>query len=176
MALTAKSKAFAQAVVDGMSNKDAAISAGYSEKTAMQQGSKLAKLPEVIAYIAKLKADKKLTSKDEKLTSSKPKPTANVQVVKVEKIESGPEQVHGQFVGRDEIAIGSHEDPLEYLKSVWMDEDQDKELRVACAKAALPYVHGKVADKGKKQTKAEEAQAAAKGGGKFGTLGSQLRS
>ena len=176
MALTAKSKAFAQAVVDGMSNKDAAISAGYSEKTAMQQGSKLAKQPEVIAYIAKLKADKKLTSKDEKLTSSKPKPTASVQVVKVEKIESGPEQAHGQFVGRDEIAIGAPEDPLEYLKSVWMDEGQDEELRVACAKAALPYVHGKVADKGKKQTKAEEAQAAAKGGGKFGTLNSQLPS
>ena len=176
MALTAKSKAFAQAVVDGMSNKDAAISAGYSEKTAMQQGSKLAKLPEVITYIAKLKSDKKLTSTNEKLTSAKEKPTSSVQVVKVEKIESGPEQVHGQFVGRDEIAIGSHEDPLEYLKSVWMDKEQDEELRVACAKAALPYVHGKVADKGKKQTKAEEAQAAAKGGGKFGTLGSQLRS
>lgn len=96
--------------------------------------------------------------------------------MKVEKIESGPEQVHGQFVGRDEIAIGAPEDPLEYLKSVWMDENQDKELRVACAKAALPYVHGKVADKGKKQTKAEDAQNAAKGGGKFGTLGSQLRS
>lgn len=169
MALTAKSKAFAQAVVDGMSNKDAAISAGYSEKTAMQQGSKLAKLPEVIAYIAKLKADKKLTSTDEKLTSSKPKPTASVQVVEVEKIESGPEQAHGQFVGRDEIAIGSIEDPLEYLKSVWIDELQDKELRVACAKAALPYVHGKVADKGKKQTKEEEARAAAKSGGKFAT-------
>lgn len=176
MALTAKSKAFAQAVVDGMSNKDAAISAGYSEKTAMQQGSKLAKLPEVIAYIAKLKADKKLTSTDEKLTSSKPKPTASVQVVKVEKIESGPEQAHGQFVGRDEIAIGSIEDPLEYLKSVWMDKGQDEELRVACAKAALPYVHGKVADKGKKETKTDEAKAAARGGGKFGTLGSQLRS
>lgn len=176
MALTAKSKAFAQAVVDGMSNKDAAISAGYSEKTAMQQGSKLAKLPEVIAYIAKLRADKKLTFKDEKLTSSKPKPSSNVQVVKVEKIESGPEQAHGQFVGRDEIAIGSIEDPLEYLKSVWMDKGQDEELRVACAKAALPYVHGKVADKGKKETKTEEARNAAKGGGKFGTLGSQLRS
>ena len=176
MALTAKSKAFAQAVVDGMSNKDAAISAGYSEKTAMQQGSKLAKLPEVITYIAKLKADKKLTSKDEKLTSSKPKPTANVQVVKVEKIESGPEQAHGQFVGRDEVAIGAPEDPLEYLKSVWMNESEDSKLRLDAAKAAMPYVHGKVADKGKKQTKAEEAQAAAKGGGKFGTLGSQLRS
>lgn len=169
MALTAKSKAFAQAVVDGMSNKDAAISAGYSEKTAMQQGSKLAKLPEVIAYIEKLTSAKKLTSQ-------KPKQNANVQVVKVEKIESGPEQVRGQFVGRDEIAIGSHEDPLEYLKSVWMDKRQDEELRVACAKAALPYVHGKVADKGKKETKTDEAKAAARAGGKFGTLGSQLRS
>ena len=46
MALTAKGKAFAQAVADGMSNKDAAISAGYSEKTAMQQGAKLSKNPE----------------------------------------------------------------------------------------------------------------------------------
>ena len=176
MALTAKGKAFAQAVADGMSNKDAAISAGYSEKTAMQQGAKLSKNPEIIAYIEKLTSAKKLTPKSKKLTSEKPNQNTAVQVVKVEKIESGSEQVHGQFVGRDEIAIGSHEDPLEYLKSVWMDKEQDEELRVACAKAALPYVHGKIADKGKKQTKAEEAQAAAKGGGKFGTLGSQLRS
>ena len=176
MALTAKSKAFAQAVVDGMSNKDAAISAGYSEKTAMQQGSKLAKLPEVIAYIEKLKADKKLTSTNEKLTSSKPKPSSNVQVVKVEKIESGPEQAHGQFVGRDEISRGAKDDPLEYLKLVWTDESEDPKLRLDAAKAAMPYIHGKVAEKGKKETKADEAKAAAKGGGKFGTLGSQLRS
>ena len=176
MALTAKGKAFAQAVADGMSNKDAAISAGYSEKTAMQQGAKLAKNPEIIAYIEKLTSAKKLTPKSKKLTSEKLKQGNQIQVLKVEKIESGPEQAQGQFVGRDEVAIGSHEDPLEYLKSVWMNEDQDKELRVACAKAALPYVHGKVADKGKKETKADEAKAAAKGGGKFGTLGSQLRS
>ena len=176
MALTAKSKAFAQAVVDGMSNKDAAVSAGYSKNTAMQQGSKLAKLPEVIAYIAKLRADKKLTSTNEKLTSSKPKPTSNVQVVKVEKIETGPEQAHCQFVGRDEIAIGAPEDPLEYLKSVWMDKKEDPKLRLDAAKAAMPYIHGKVADKGKKETKTDEAKAAAKAGGKFGTLGSQLRS
>ena len=176
MALTAKGKAFAQAIADGKSNKDAAISAGYSEKTAAQQGSKLSRTPEIIAYIEKLTAAKKLTPKSKKLTSEKPNQNTHVQIVKIEKIESGPEQAHGQFVGRDEIAIGAPEDPLEYLKSVWMDEEQDEELRVACAKAALPYVHGKVADKGKKQTKAEEAQNAAKGGGKFGTLGSQLRS
>jgi phage terminase small subunit len=104
------------------------------------------------------------------------KKESQVQVVKVEKIESEPEQAQGQFVGRDEIPIGSIQDPLEYLKSIWTDDKQDPELRASCAKAALPYVHGKVADKGKKQTKAEEAQAAAKGGGKFGTLSSQLPS
>ena len=167
--LTAKQQRFVDEYLIDLNATQAAIRAGYSEKTAMQQGAKLSKNPEIIAYIEKLTSAKKLTS--EKLEQSNP-----IQVVKVEKIESGPEQVHGQFVGRDEIAIGSHEDPLEYLKSVWMDKGQDEELRVACAKAALPYVHGKVADKGKKQTKAEEAQNAAKGGGKFGTLGSQLRS
>ena len=176
MALTAKGKAFAQAIADGKSNKDAAISAGYSEKTAAQQGSKLSRTPEIIAYIEKLTAAKKLTPKSKKLTSEKLKQGNQIQVVKVEKIESGPEQAQGQFVGRDEIPIGSIQDPLEYLKSIWTDDRQDPELRASCAKAALPYVHGKVADKGKKQTKAEEAQAAAKGGGKFGTLSSQLPS
>ena len=176
MALTAKSKAFAQAVVDGMSNKDAAISAGYSEKTAAQQGSKLSKNPEIIAYIEKLTSAKKLTPKSKKLTSEKPEQSNPIQVVKVEKIESGPEQVHGQFVGRDEISRGAKDDPLEYLKSVWTDEGEDPKLRLDAAKAAMPYIHGKVAEKGKKETKADEAKAAAKGGGKFGTLGSQLRS
>ena len=169
MALTAKSKAFAQAVADGMSNKDAAISAGYSEKTAAQQGSKLSKNPEIIAYIEKLTSAKKLTPKSKKLTSEKPEQSNPIQVVKVEKIESGPEQAHGEFVGRDEIPIGSHEDPLEYLKAVWMKEGEDPKLRLDAAKAALPYVHGKVADKGKKQTQEEQAHAAATGGGKFAT-------
>lgn len=73
MALTAKMKAFAQAVVDGLSNKDAAISAGYSEKSAKQQGSKLAKIPEVIAYIDQFKSVKKLTPTTQKLTPKKQK-------------------------------------------------------------------------------------------------------
>ena len=46
MALSEKMKKFAQAVVDGLSNKEAAISAGYAEKTASQAGSKLKKDPE----------------------------------------------------------------------------------------------------------------------------------
>lgn len=159
MALTAKMKAFAQAVVDGMSNKDAAISAGYSEKSAMQQGSKLAKIPEVIAYIEQFKSVKKLTSKSEKLTPEKPK---------VNSVDSGENDnpLDDENYAKD--------DPLQFLIDV-MNKSDDMFMRVNAAKAALPYVHGKVADKGKKESKAEEAKKATQGG-KFGTLGSQLRS
>lgn len=160
MALTPKMRKFAEAVAEGKSNKESAISAGYSTETASQQGSKLSKNPEIIEYIEKLKSGQKVKVE---------KPTV------VERIQQA-ERTSSEFIGRDEIAIGSKDDPLEYLKSVWTNECEEQELRLAAARAALPYVHGKVADKGKKLTKAEDAKAAAKAGGKFGTLGSQLRS
>ena len=159
MALTAKMKAFAQAVVDGLSNKDAAISAGYSEKSAMQQGSKLAKIPEVIAYVDQFKSVKKLTPKSEKLTSKKPK---------VNSVDSGE---NDNPLDEENYA---KDDPLQFLLDV-MNKSDDMFMRVNAAKAALPYVHGKVADKGKKETKAEEAKKAAQSG-KFGTLNNQLPS
>ena len=159
MALTAKMKAFAQAVVDGMSNKDAAISAGYPEKSAMQQGSKLSKNPEVIAYIDQYSAAKKLTSEKKKLTPEKPT---------VKPVDSGENS--NPF--EDDYA---KDDPLQFLIDVMNDKDNEMGLRLNAAKSALPYVHGKVADKGKKESKAEDAKKATQGG-KFGTLGSQLRS
>ncbi|MHA3050211.1 terminase small subunit [Acinetobacter sp. ANC 4639] len=55
MALTQKSKAFALSIAAGKSNREAAIDAGYSEKTASQKGSALAKDPEVIEYVEILK-------------------------------------------------------------------------------------------------------------------------
>lgn len=55
MALTQKSKAFALSIASGKSNREAAIDAGYSEKTASQKGSALAKDPEVIEYVERLK-------------------------------------------------------------------------------------------------------------------------
>ena len=53
MALTGKKKAFADAVLAGKSNKDAAVAAGYSEKTASAAGSRLVKDPDVKAYLDK---------------------------------------------------------------------------------------------------------------------------
>ena len=61
------------------------------------------------------------------------------------------------------------------MKSVWTDESEDPKLRLDAAKAAMPYIHGKVADKGKKETKADEAKKATQQG-KFGSLSSHLQS
>ena len=155
MALSEKMKKFAQAVVDGLSNKEAAISAGYAEKTASQAGSKLRKDPEIIVHIEKLKADKEGRS----LTSEKPK-------VKTANTYEDDNPLDDEDYAKD--------DPLQFLIDV-MNKSDDMFLRFNAAKAALPYVHGKVAEKGKKETKADEAKKATQGG-KFGTLGSQLRS
>ena len=159
MALTAKMKAFAQAVVDGMSKKDAAISAGYPEKSAMQQGSKLSKNPEIIAYIDQYSTAKKLTSQKQKLTPEKPK---------AKPVDSGEDE--NPF--DDDYA---KDDPLQFLIDVMNDTDNEMGLRLHAAKSALPYVHGKVAEKGKKETKADDAKKATQSG-KFGTLNNQLPS
>lgn len=170
MSLTAKMRKFAQAVVSGLSNKDSAITAGYAEKTAAQAGAKLAKNPDIISYIEKLKADKKLTSDTQKVKAEN-----FVEVVSVERIEPEVEQANGQFVGRDDIAIGGIDDPLEYLKTIWTNKEEDPDLRLKAAQAAMPYVHGKVGTKGKKETQKDEARDIAGGAGKFATRAARKR-
>lgn len=150
MALTAKKKAFAQAKHDGGNNKEAAIFAGYSPETASQAGSRMAKDADVISYLERLNNVKA----DVKGVKAEPRP-----VVTKKHIETAQ----------------NRPDPLKFLEEIWTDPVEDMKLRMDAAKAALPYFHGKVAEKGKKETKADEAKAAAKGG-KFGTLGSHLRS
>lgn len=154
MALTEKMKKFAHAIVDGATNKEAAISAGYAEKTASQQGSKLRNDSDIIVYIEKLKAEKEGRT----LTPSK-------------------SQVKPESSGEDENPFENNyakDDPLQFLIDV-MNNSDDMFLRFNAAKAALPYVHGKVAEKGKKETKEDAAKAATKSG-KFCTLNNQLPS
>ena len=174
MSLTAKMRKFAQAVVSGLSNKDSAITAGYAEKTAAQAGAKLAKNPDIISYIEKLKADKKLTSDSQKVKVEKEKVKAE-NFVEVVSVEPEVEQANGQFVGRDDIAIVGIDDPLEYLKTIWTNKEEDPDLRLKAAQAAMPYVHGKVGTKGKKETQKDEARDIAGGAGKFATRAARKR-
>ncbi|EPG5693079.1 terminase small subunit [Acinetobacter baumannii] len=160
MALTEKMEKFALAIVDGKTNKEAAISAGYAEKTASAAGARLARDPEIIVYIEMLKAQKEGRS----LTSDSPK-------VKPKDI---PENS-----GEDENPIEEFQfegdDPLDFLIKVMNFNGNKLPLRMQAAIAALPYKHGKVAEKGKKQTKAETAREGSKSG-KFATLDNQLMS
>ncbi|EHU1953769.1 terminase small subunit [Acinetobacter baumannii] len=160
MALTEKMEKFALAIVDGKTNKEAAISAGYAEKTASAAGARLAKDPEIIVYIEMLKAKKEGRS----LTSDSPKV----------KPKDTPENS-----GEDENPIEEFQfegdDPLDFLIKVMNFNGNKLPLRMQAAIAALPYKHGKVAEKGKKQTKAETAREGSKSG-KFATLDNQLMS
>lgn len=144
MALTAKKKAFAQAKHDGADNKEAAIFAGYSPETASQAGSRLAKDPDVVAHIERLKINTEVK------TDVKPDPKPIITKKDIE-------------------TAGSRADPLKFLEEIWTDPVEDMKLRMDAAKAALPYFHGKVAEKGKKESQADDAKAAATGGGKYAT-------
>ena len=54
--LTGQKRKFAQALMSGSSKAEAARKAGYSEKTARSQGSRLAKDPDIIAFLNKKRA------------------------------------------------------------------------------------------------------------------------
>lgn len=66
MSLTKKKKAFARAKVAGLSNRDAALKAGYSAGTASSAGSRLAKDEDVIAYLQKIETAAFKSESDEK--------------------------------------------------------------------------------------------------------------
>ena len=144
MALTAKKKAFAQAKHDGANNKEAAIFAGYSPESASQAGSRLAKDPDVIAHIERLKINTEVKAD----VKPDPKPI---------------------ITKKDIETAGSRADPLKFLEEIWTDPVEDMKMRMDAAKAALPYFHGKVAEKGKKESQVDDAKAAATGGGKYAT-------
>jgi len=146
--ITERKRLFAEAIVNGLMQREAAVFAGYAEKNADTQASRLMADPEVKTLINELRTKK---------NAAKP---VSQQVA----------AIHATSV-----VFGTDDDPIEYLKTVWKDENEDMKMRMDAAKAALPYFHGKVAEKGKKETKADEAKKATQGG-KFGTLGSQLRS
>ena len=149
MALTEKKKAFALAKRNGKDNKEAAILAGCPEKTASAAGARLAKDPDVIAYLERVE-----NATPEQVVKHEVKPLTTFTTI---------------------AASRNLSDPLEFLESVFSDPVEDMALRVRAAQAALPYVHGKVAEKGKKETKQEKAQEATKSG-KYATLENQLRS
>lgn len=138
MALTGKKRAFADAVLAGFSNKEAAIRAGFSEKTASAAGSRNVKDPDVKAY---LDAHRKNT-------------------------DGGTKSPPAKFAPLDDaIEIPPTADPVEFLTKVMNEPAADLRLRIDAAKAMLPFKHQKLGEGGKKDQKQDDAKKA--GAGKF---------
>lgn len=136
MALTGKKRAFADAVLAGFSNKEAAIRAGYSAATAAAAGSRLVKDKDVAAYLAERKA----APKDVPYVaapSSAPKPTFDIS------------------------AALMHSDPKAFLLAAMNDGELEPKLRIDAAKALMPFTHAKLGEGGKKDQKQEEAKKVA---------------
>ena len=133
MALTAKKKLFAEAVLRGKSNKDAAIEAGYSAATASPAGSRLIKDKDVAKYIAACR--KEMKSKEVPVDPA-PMPFDIARVL--------------QF-----------SDPKAFLLAAMNDPLKEDKLRIDAAKALMPFVHQKMGEGGKKNAKDEAAKKAA---------------
>lgn len=144
--LTAQKRKFALALISGMSKKDAAIKAGYSENSARSKGSQLAKDPEVIAFISR-KTKEKIEVDDVPTHGKK----VNTPAVKPEP-ETEPKTPR---------LDGEYDDPLEFLKYVMNNQAEDIDTRKDAAKAMLPYLHSKKGEGGKKDAKQAAAKAVA---------------
>lgn len=175
MALTSRKRAFIAALREGASNRDAAVAAGYSEKTASAAGSRLVKDKDVAAELAKLRAlglmppDVKADVKAKQASE----PSARAEPA-TEPAPSKGEHAAPEPAGFDLMQALLHRDPKDFLLSVMNDLESEPKLRVDAAKALMPFVHPRKGESGKKdqaQAKAEQAST-----GKFGTRRGPLRS
>lgn len=143
MALTGKKRLFADAVLAGSSNKEAAIVAGYSAATASPAGSRLVKDLEVAAYLAVHRSPAAPAPKDvtKPTTAKKPAPSDS---------DAGSDY---------EYTV----DPESFLTAAMNDPGLDVRMRIDSAKALMPYKHQKLGEGGKKDQKQDAAKTAAKG-------------
>lgn len=135
MALTGKKRLFADAVIAGKSNRDAAIAAGYSAKTASAAGSRLVKDPKVVECL----------KERNKGAKTAPSPAA------------APATSKPFNLG---LAL-QHDDPKAFLKAAMNDLELDPRQRIDAAKALMPFVHQKLGEGGKKDQQNEAAKKVA---------------
>jgi phage terminase small subunit len=146
MALTNKKRRFVESKAGGASNREAAEAAGYAAASASAAGSRLAKDPDVVAALEKLKAGQNVKGS-----------AAAAETV------DGP--IEGD--GEDLAELPNTDDPLVWLLAL-MNEPKAKIFdRRNAAQSALPYFHGKKSGMGKKEQKLEDA-AKVGGSGRFG--------
>ena len=150
MDLTGKKRAFVDAVLAGKSNKEAAVLAGYSAKTASAAGSRLAKDKEVVAYLKARIAD--MARVDDQVDDDAP---------------PAPSPSDHRLSPAVPIVWT---DPLAFLRVVMNHEHTDLKHRINAAKAMLPYELAKKSDIGKKEEREQFSLIAEQGSDWAGLL------
>jgi phage terminase small subunit len=145
MALTGKKRLFAEALLAGKSNKEAALAAGYSAASASAAGSRLAKDKDVLAH-----------QQRKAVAANKPKEVAPASA-------SEPVASPGSFDLSQALA---HRDPRAFLLAAMNDVELEPKLRIDAAKALMPFEFAKKGEGGKKEQQADAAKQA--GTGRFG--------
>ena len=136
MALTGKKRLFAEALLAGKSNKEAALAAGYSAASASAAGSRLAKDKDVLAHLQRKAA-----------VAAKPK-----------EVTPAPAAPLGSFDLNQALA---HRDPRAFLLAAMNDALLEPKLRIDAAKALMPFEFAKKGEGGKKEQQADAAKKVA---------------
>ncbi|MEQ6474197.1 terminase small subunit [Comamonas sp. wu1-DMT] len=136
MALTGKKRLFAEALLAGKSNKEAALAAGYSAASASAAGSRLAKDKDVLAHQQRKAA----------------------AVEKPEEVAPKADAPLGSFDLSQALA---HRDPRAFLLAAMNDVLLEPKLRIDAAKALMPFEFAKKGEGGKKEQQADAAKKVA---------------
>lgn len=130
--LTEQKRRYAQARIDGMRKKQAAIEAGCPEKTAAQAATRLEKDPEVQAAMGRIMRSEEIRTGNE--------PSADLETYIPAKAN----------------------DPLEFMRGMMNDFEAEPKLRLEAAKALAAFTIAKPGEKGKKEAQEDKAKAVAK--------------
>lgn len=154
-----KYRLFAAARVRGASNKEAAIEAGYSEKTASAAGSRLAKQAEVQALINELKAK---AGQESPAASAAPAEKTQTAAADKEQAHAVPHPRDRAVYKGETVELDGQTyrltDPKDMLTLHMLGVIALSKQQQESAKALLPFAHGKVGDQGKKGAEAEAAR------------------
>ncbi|EXS29079.1 terminase small subunit [Acinetobacter sp. 742879] len=148
MALTQRKKAFAHARLQGKKKEEAAVLAGYSERSAAAKGCQLENDPDVVAYLASLNSQ---------------------GGGGLDATPLGEAAIQAEFRAMENVS-----NSLEFLKTIYKNPRIDRKIRIEAAKAALPYEFGKVGEDGVKKVRDNEADQVSRKS-KFATADEQRK-
>ena len=145
MELTKKQQEFVINKAAGVKNKEAAIAAGYSAKTADTIAARMMGLAHIKKAIAKAKRDMR--------AGVTAKPDVHEDDLDTE-------------AKKRRMPKAKYHDPIAFLEDVMNHKYLPVAMRADAAKQLLPYKHARIGEKGKKESAKERAGEIARGRGR----------